>query len=169
MRLPVLLFATAFAFASAGIANAQKSVDPAALAQAKSLLEKSGAAALGQQMERAVIERQRVSLEQANPGRTTAINEMLALMDVEFTKQLPTMMDAIAGIYALHFNAEELGAIGAFYDSPVGSKMVKEMPTILSESVTVAQAFGQQIATEVLRALKSEFEKRNLKLSPSKT
>jgi uncharacterized protein len=169
MRIPTLLFALAFAFASPAMAQAPKPVDPATLAQAKIFLEKSGSAALGQQMASAILNAQKAALEQANPGKVAEINEMLGLMQAEFMKQLPPMMDAIAGVYAQHFTAEEMGQISAFYDSPVGRKMVKEMPVILSETMTVARTFGQKIALEVISKLQPEFEKRKLKLSPSKT
>ena len=139
------------------------------MAEAKVFLEKSGSAALAQQMVGAILNVQKASLEQANPGRTAEINEMLGLMQAEFSKQLPPMIDAIAAVYAQHFTTEELSQISAFYDSPVGRKMVKEMPAILNETMTVAQTFGQKIAMEVIIKLQPEFEKRKLKLSPSKT
>jgi hypothetical protein len=169
MRIPTLLFALAFAIASPAMAQAPKPVDPAALAQAKVFLEKSGSAALAQQVTGAILNAQKAALEQANPGKTAEINEMLGLMQAEFIKQLPPMVDAIAALYAEHFSTEELSQISAFYDSPVGRKMVKEMPVILSETMTVARTFGQKIALEVISKLQPEFEKRKLKLSPSKT
>ena len=169
MRFPTLLCVVALAFAAPALAQAPKLVDPATLAQARIFLEKSGSAALGQQVASAVLNAQWISLEQANPGRTAEINEVLGLMQAEFTKQLPPLVDAIAAVYAQHFNVEELGQISAFYDSPVGRRMVKEMPTILAETMTVAQTFGQKIAMEVISKLQPELEKRKLKHSPSKT
>ena len=169
MRFPTLLCVVALAFAAPALAQAPKPVDPATLAQARIFLEKSGSAALGQQVASAVLNAQRISLEQANPGRTAEINEVLGRMQAEFTKQLPPLVDAIAAVYAQHFNVEELGQISAFYDSPVGRRMVKEMPTILAETMTVAQTFGQKIAMEVISKLQPELEKRKLKHSPSKT
>ena len=124
MRLPTLLFALAFALATPAMAQAPKPVDPAALAQAKVVLEKSGSAAIGQQMAIALLNAQKASLEQANPGKTAEINEVVGLMQAEFAKQLPPMIDAIAAIYAQHFTTEELTQLGAFYESPVGRKMV---------------------------------------------
>jgi hypothetical protein len=165
MRLPILLFALAFAFATPALAQAPKPVDPAALAQAKVFLEKSGSAALSQQMINGILTTQKASLEQANPGKTAEVNEVIGLMQAEFAKEIPAMIDAMAAVYARHFTKDELTEVTAFYDSPVGRKMVKEMPLIVSESMTVAQSFGQKIAVEVLTKLKPEFEKRKLKTS----
>lgn len=169
MRLPTLLFALAFAFATPAMApamaQAPKPVDPAALAQAKIVFEKSGAAAIGQQMSSAIMNAQKARLEQANPGKTAEINEVVGLMQAEFNKQLPPMIDAIAAIYAQHFTTEELTQLSAFYDSPVGRKMIKEMPQILTETMTVAQTFAQKITMDVMVKLQPEIEKRKLKLN----
>ena len=164
MRLPTLLFALAFAVATPALAQAPKPVDSAALAQAKVFMEKSGSAALSQQMVNGVLMAQKAALEQANPGKTAEIAEVIGLMQAEFAKQIPTMIDAMAGVYAQHFTKDELTQVTAFYDSPVGRKMVKEMPQILSESMTVAQTFGQKIAMEVMIKLQPELEKRKLKM-----
>ena len=164
MRLPTLLFALAFAVATPAMAQAPKPVDAAALAQAKVFLEKSGSAAIGQQMATAILNAQKAGLEQANPGKTAEINEVIGLMQAEFTKQRPPLIDAMAAVYAQHFTKDELTEVTAFYDSPVGRKMVKEMPQILSESMTVAQTFGQKIAMEVMIKLQPELEKRKLKM-----
>ena len=167
MRLPTLLFALAFAVATPAMAQSPMPADPAVIAKAKVVLEKSGSAAIGQQMATAIMNAQKATLEQANPGKTAEINEVVGLMQTEFTKQLPLMVDAIAAIYAKHFTADELTQLGAFYDSPVGRKMVKEMPQIVSETMAVAQTFAQKMAMEVITKLQPEIEKRKLKLNKS--
>lgn len=165
MRLPTLLFALAFAVVTPAMGQAPKPVDPAALAQAKVVLEKSGSAAIGQQMATALLAAQKAKLEQANPGKTAEINEVVGIMQAEFAKQLPPMIDAIAAIYAQHFTTEELTQLVAFYESPVGRKMVKEMPQIMSETMTMAQTFAQKMAMEVMMKLQPEIEKRKLKMN----
>lgn len=167
MRLPTLLFTLAVAFATPALAQAPKPVDSAALAQAKIFLEKSGSAAISQQMVGGVLAAEKAALERANPGKTAEINEVIGLMQAEFAKEIPAMIDAMAAVYAQHFTTDELTQVTAFYDSPVGRKMVKEMPQIVSETMTVAQTFGQKIAVEVLTKLKPELEKRKLKTSKS--
>lgn len=163
MRFPTLFFAVALAFATPAVAQAPKPVDSAALAQAKLFLEKSGSAAVSQQMVNGILAAQKASLERSNPGKTAEINEVVGLMQAEFAKEIPAMIDAMATVYARHFTKDELTEVTAFYDTPVGRKMVKEMPQIVSETMTVAQTFGQKIAVEVLTKLKPEFDKRQLK------
>ncbi len=166
MRFPFLLLAFALSFATPAMAQGPKPVDPAALAQAKDLLEKSNAAALGQQVMNALVSAQKARLERANPGHLAEINEVLGLMQAEFAKEFPTLIEAIATIYARLFTTEELAQISAFYDSPAGRKMVKEMPAILSETMSVAQLVGHKITMEVIAKLRPEIEKRKLKVDP---
>ncbi len=166
MRHLVSLCTLLLAFAAA--AHAQRPADPAAFAEAKVLMEKAGMETLTQQVARATMDQYRSALEQANPGRGEAVAEMMALMDTELTRRLPTIMDAYARIYVLHFTLDELRELNAFYDSPIGRKLVRETPAISAEAMAVGQAFNQEIMTEVMRALTPEMEKRQLS-DPRKT
>ena len=115
------------------------------------------------------MQRQRAALEAANPGKSVAIGEIVGLIEAEFAKQLPTMVDAFATIYIKHFTAEELRELNAFYDSPLGRKLIKDMPALMQEGMAVGQMFGLKIARDAIDKLRPEFEKRNLKLEPNKT
>ncbi|UYN95106.1 MAG: DUF2059 domain-containing protein [Enhydrobacter sp.] len=166
MRL--LLSACLMLLAFAGVAQAQRTADPASLVEARALMEKAGMGTLTQQVARATMDQYRAALEHANPGRGEAVAEMMALMDAEFTKRLPSIMDAYARIYTLHFTLEELRELNAFYDSAIGRKLVRETPSISTQAMAVGQAFNHEIMTEVMRALTPEMEKRHLS-DPRKT
>ena len=169
MRLCLTMSILALVVGFAGIPRAQQAADPVALAQAKALIERTGASALTQQIFATVMQRQRAALEAANPGKSVAIGEIVGLMEAEFAKQLPTMVDAFATIYIKHFTAGELRELNAFYDSPLGRKLIKDLPALMQEGMAVGQMFGLKIARDVIDKLRPEFEKRNLKLEPSKT
>jgi|GEM_PF-799757 len=156
----------ALSFATTALAQEAKPVDPAALAQARILFEKSNAAELGQQMAKAIEDQQRAALERFNPARAAQIGEMVDLMRAEFAKYMPALEDAIITLYAQRFTADELAQIAAFNDTPVGRKMIREMPAILAETMSVAQTMALKAATEVMTKLRPELEKRNLKLGP---
>lgn len=152
--------------ATTALAQEAKPVDPAALAQARIVLERSNAAELGQQMAKAIEDAQREVLEQFNPDRTAQISEMVDLIRAEFARYVPAVMDTVATVYARHFTAEELAQIAAFYETPVGRKVIRQMPILLSESMSEAEAVGLKAAEEVMIKLQPEIEKRNLKLGP---
>ena len=149
--------------------GAQGPGDAAALAEAKTLMAKAGMHTLTQQVARTTMEQYRVALEQANPGRSEDVAAIMALLDAELIKRMPRIMEAYARIYTLHFSLEELRQLNAFYDSPLGRKLVQETPGISAEAMAVGQAFNHEITTEVLRALTPEMEKRELKGPPNKT
>ena len=156
----------ALSFATTALAQEAKPIDPAALAQARIVFERSNAGELGLQVARAIEEQQRAALERFNPARVAQINEVVDLVRAEYAKYLPALMDAIVTLYAQRFTADELAQVAAFYDTPVGRKMIREMPALLSETMSVAQTMALKATTEVMIKLRPEIEKRNLKLGP---
>jgi hypothetical protein len=61
-------------------------------------------------------------------------------------KSLPIdeMMDAIVPIYQKHLTKADLAAVTAFYASPAGQKILKEMPAILSEAMQAGGEIGRR-------------------------
>jgi len=164
-RLAVSL-TLALSFATTALAQEAKPIDPAALAQARIVFERSNAAELGLQVARAIEDQQRAALERFNPARVAQINEVVDLVRAEYAKYLPALEDAIITLYAQRFTADELAQVAVFYDTPVGRKMIREMPALLSETMSVAQTMALKATTEVMIKLRPEIEKRNLKLGP---
>jgi hypothetical protein len=74
----------AFSFATTALAQEAKPVDPAALAQARIVFERSNAGELGLQVARAIEEQQRAALERFNPARVAQINEVVDLVRAEY-------------------------------------------------------------------------------------
>lgn len=79
-----------------------------------------------------------------------ATPEQLAKVDKLFDSlfaSLPIdeMMDAIVPIYQKHLTKSDLAAITAFYSSPVGQKVLKELPAIMSESMQAGGDIGRRV------------------------
>ena len=75
--------------------------------------------------------------------------EQLAKVDKLFDdifKSLPVdeMMDAIVPIYQKHLTKADLAAVTAFYSSPAGQKILKEMPAIMSEAMQAGGEIGRR-------------------------
>jgi uncharacterized protein len=90
-----------------------------------------------------------------------ATPELLAKVDQLFDglfKGLPIdeMMDAIVPIYQKHLTKSDLAAITAFYSSPAGQKVLKEMPAILAESMQA----GGDIGRRAFESKSHEFESK---------
>jgi len=78
-----------------------------------------------------------------------ATPEQLAKVDQIFNgifEPLPIdeMVDAIVPIYQKHLTKTDLAAITAFYESPVGQKILKEMPAIMSEAMQAGGEIGRK-------------------------
>ncbi len=78
-----------------------------------------------------------------------ATPEQLAKVDKVFEgifQSLPVdeMVDAIVPIYQKHLTKADLAAITAFYASPAGQKILKEMPAIMSEAMQAGGEIGRK-------------------------
>jgi len=78
-----------------------------------------------------------------------ATPEQLAKVDQLFDgvfSALPVdeMIDAIVPIYQKHLTKSDLAAITAFYSSPAGQKVLKEMPAIMSEAMQAGGEIGRK-------------------------
>jgi hypothetical protein len=62
----------------------------------------------------------------------------------------------IIPIYAKHFDEVELQGLIEFYSSPLGRKVVSELPAVVQESFVVGQEWGREIAARVLARLKEK-------------
>ena len=70
-------------------------------------------------------------------------------MEKDMIKEMDDLYDKIAVIYDKHFTEDDLKAIIAFYESPIGKKMVKEMPEIMQESMDVGRIWGEEIGRKI--------------------
>jgi len=62
----------------------------------------------------------------------------------------------IAAVYDRHLSSDELRQLIAFYRTPVGKKVIAEMPIIVQESMQAGSAWGAQIGTSVAAQLANE-------------
>jgi len=54
------------------------------------------------------------------------------------------LIDAIVPIYQKHLTKEDLAAVTAFYSSPAGQKILKELPAIMAESMQAGGEIGRK-------------------------
>lgn len=59
----------------------------------------------------------------------------------------------IVPIYAKHFTQEEIQGLIAFYDTPLGKKMITKMPIIQQESMKAGQKWGEDLSKKVLKEI----------------
>lgn len=79
----------------------------------------------------------------------------------DFKKEIKAedITNMIIPIYDKHYTESDIDQLIAFYNSPIGKKMIATMPQVMQESMVAGQAWGKQISEKVIAKLK---EKDNL-------
>jgi uncharacterized protein len=104
-------------------------------------------------------------------GRALPQDQVPKFMD-SFTQKFkagvpPTAVnDAIVAIYAKHFSLEEIQALIKFYESPIGVRVVKEMPEMDEQMRTAGQQIEFPAALAVLRGMTDEYPQLKQMLPP---
>jgi hypothetical protein len=90
------------------------------------------------------------------------VPRLLAAMNAVFSDQalVDQMIDVSVNIYARQFTAEELRQIAAFYKTPVGVKMLTQMPALTQESMRESQRVILPLITKISDRWIAEFNKQ---------
>ncbi|MDG3443379.1 DUF2059 domain-containing protein [Nitrospirillum amazonense] len=124
---------------------------PKALELARALADRVDADDLMQQVLGATVQPLTFNLKAANPGREADVDALFEhTLLPDFRKAMAPVIDGYAQAYAARFTEAELAAILAFYDSPAGAKMLKEMPGVQQRGRARAQAVLPQALGPVL-------------------
>jgi hypothetical protein len=63
-------------------------------------------------------------------------------------------------VYAKYFSVEDLKAINAFYESPVGQRFVASLGPMMQENMKIGQAWGQEVSQKLVDDLKAELSRK---------
>ena len=168
LSLRHVMMAALVALAAIGLAGTAKSqgvaqppqVSPAQFALAKQIVEIKGVRAMFAPLVHGVIKKTVDSVMQTNMMWGKDINEISAQIEKDYAPRGQEIVDATARFYASHFTEPELKQILAFYQSPVGQKMLVEEPKALDESMAYAGSWGDSLSIEVMSKLRAEMKKR---------
>jgi hypothetical protein len=144
---------------SQGVAEPPK-VSPAQLAIAKQIVEIKGVKSMFAPLVRGVVQKTKDSVLQSNVMWGKDLNEIALQIEKEYQPRGEEIVDATARFYASHFTEPELKQVLAFYQSPVGQKMLVEEPKALDESMAYAGSWGDNLSIEVMSKLRAEMKKR---------
>lgn len=100
------------------------------------------------------------AIVQNRPEVERAYDEVLPFVLELANRRLGEFVEAAAAIYARAFTASELREIAAFYQTPIGQKMLAKMPGLMQDSLAAGQRFGQSLAGELATRMKEELRKK---------
>ena len=82
----------------------------------------------------------------------------------EFRKAVPDIVEPMIEIYDGAFSGEEIKELLQFYRSPIGQKVITQMPQLLQKSMTLGQSWGQQVAKRVVDRISAKAKEKGIKL-----
>lgn len=157
------MFALALAgFATAAAAQAKTDIKatPGATAAAHELIKITGATALFDPLIAGVVEQAKNLYLQQNPALGKDLNEIAAKLRTDLAPRYAELTDEISRIYATQFTEQELKDIIAFYQSPVGKKMLNLQPQVVDSSMKFAQDWAIKLSDEVTHQMREELKKK---------
>jgi len=88
------------------------------------------------------------------PDFETRMNKMTDGM----FKDMPVdeLLDAMIPVYQKHLTKGDIDALAAFYSTPTGQKIVKEMPALVAESMQAAQGITQKMIASAMQRVQDE-------------
>ncbi len=133
-------------------------VDPAKEDDIRALLEITGSAKLGEEMQKAFLEQVRASFAESLPQNERSkrfVDDYIDRFQKKFNPQALT--ELTIPIYDKHISADDLKGLLAFYRSPLGERTLKALPLVLRESRERGAALEQKAAQETMEELRTAY------------
>lgn len=137
------------ASSSSAPAAAQAPANPLTDAQAKQMLQMTGALDMKEQLLHSVMNYFRTSMPFMPKDVSDDLEESFGKLDLE---------TPIIAIYKQHISASDADAIIAFYKTPAGKDMIQAMPAIMQQSQQIGLQLGRKTAQEVVERHRPEIE-----------
>ena len=99
-------------------------------------------------------------LAQMNSQAVTALQQSMPCVSPDFWQNYmdPTQTQLFIGrlvpVYQHHFTADELDGLLKFYRSPLGQKVINEMPTTMAEANQAGQQWSHERSAQMISELK---------------
>ena len=86
----------------------------------------------------------------------------------KFAKEIKAsdLEDAIVPIYLKYYSEDDLNNLIAFYKTPIGKKVIANMPLIMKESSEAGMKWGKEIGQKVIDEMEAEYSSTDAELPP---
>ncbi len=105
-------------------------------------------------MSKQVRQRLKERLEK-EPGMTPEKEDRAIKMETDIFSNLPIdeMINVMIPIYQKHFTKGDIDGLVAFYGTPTGQKVLRELPSIMTEAMQAAMPIAQKLAANAEKRL----------------
>ena len=151
--LLALLFVAAAGWFNAG--HAQTTVAPEKAQNLHRLMELTGAHNLARQMIDGMMASVKGSTHNADKELQAKV---FRIFEEEITKvfTVERVENLIFPIYDKYFTDDEIVALIAFYESPLGKKTTSVLPQIMNESMSIGEILGREVNQKALERIEKE-------------
>jgi hypothetical protein len=154
------LAAVAAVLVTYGPAAHSQQPSAAAMTTARELVAFTGSTAVFKPLIAGVVEQAKLLFLQQNPGLGKDVNEIAIKIRANLEPRFAELGEEVAKLYASNFSDQELKAILAFYQSPVGKKLLDRQPNVVDASMKFAQDWSNKLSDEVIAEMREELKKR---------
>lgn len=146
--------------AAPAVGQPQAQPSSASIELARQLIVLKGGAPLYESVIPGVIEQAKQVFLQQNPMLQKDLDATAVALRTEYEPKKAEILTEVAKLYASHFSEQELKEVLAFYNTPVGKKMLAEEPRVIDQSMGMAQNWGNRFSEEVMAKFRDEMKKR---------
>lgn len=126
------------------------------------LMELTGALRVGQQMSSVVTRQMTQSLKVSRPDIPEEMYDILAEEVNSAIGEAMTekggFIEIITPVYHKYYTHEDIRQLLAFYQSDIGRKTVKVMPSLMQESMAAGRLWGERLAPTIQKRVSERFE-----------
>jgi hypothetical protein len=141
-------------------------MDPSKETAIRHLMDVTGTSKMGETVSKGINSQVEASMKRVIVG--PRLQKFMEDFSQKFNEAAPsgTFTDTTVAIYARHFSTEDIEEMTKFYESPVGQKVLKELPDAQQESFSSSQDTARQAAMKVLRSMSDEYTELQRMLPP---
>ena len=140
--------------------------DAAKEAAIRHLMDLTQTSKLGDNIQSYITNQVRTGLARAL--KPDALPRFMDEFNQKFVSAAPasSVTDAMVPIYASAFSTEDIQGLIQFYESPLGQRVVKNLPTVDQQSQAAGVRIEQTAALEILRGMSEEYPELKQILPP---
>lgn len=135
-----------------------------AIALAKEVLVLKGSTNILDPLVVGVVEQTKNVLMQTNFNVAKDLNEVALELRKELAPRRDVLVEDVARMYAQRFTEQEIKDTLAFYNSPLGKKLIAQEPAFVDQSLQYAQAWANKLSEEVIGKFRAAMKKRGYDL-----
>jgi hypothetical protein len=82
----------------------------------------------------------------------------------ELKRSLPELEEPVIAMYDANFSADEIKQLVVFYQSPVGRKIVVQLPQLTQQMMAMGQSWGERAGARAVERIRAAAKQKGYEL-----